>query len=105
MPPASFLIFAISAFETVLSTVTTTRLVLASTAHAVPATSDFRTDCLALLSWVALKVWASDAFALGTANAAAATSPVVTAISRLRLDMPPRGVVRLILTFRSSEGK
>lgn len=91
MPPACSLIFAISAFETVLSTVTTTRFVLASTAQAVPATSDLRTDSLALLSWLELNVWASDAFALGTANAAAATSPVVTAISRLRLAMPLRG--------------
>jgi hypothetical protein len=67
--------------------------------------SDLSTDLFTVLSWVALNVWASDAFALGTANAAAATSPVVTAISRLRLAVPPRGVVRLILTFHSSEGK
>jgi hypothetical protein len=60
---------------------------------------------LTLLSWVELKVWTSDAFALGIANAAAATSPVDTAISRLRLAMPLRGVVRLILTFHSSKRK
>lgn len=91
LPPASFLIFAISALETVLSTVTTTRFVLASTAQAVPAMSDLSTDLFTVLSWVALNVWASDAFAVGTENAAAARSPVVTAISRVRLAIPLRG--------------
>src|SRR6266545_6170965 len=102
LPPASCLIFAISALETVLSTVTTTRFVLASTAQAVPATSDLSTDLLTVLSCVALNICTSDAFALGMANEAAATSPVATAISRVRLVMPLRGVVRLILTCRSS---
>ena len=39
LAPASFLIFAISAFETVLSAVTTTVSVFLSTYQAVPATS------------------------------------------------------------------
>ncbi|GAA5076680.1 hypothetical protein GCM10023336_67100 [Streptomyces similanensis] len=43
----------------------------------------------------------SDAFALGTANAAAATSPAAMATTRVCLVMP-RGAVRLILTFRAS---
>lgn len=105
MPPASFLISAISAAETVLSTVTTTRFVLASTTQAVPAMSDLSTDLFTELSWVVLKVWTSAALALGTVIAAAATSPALTAISRVRLAMPLRGVVRLILTCHSSEGK
>ncbi|GHB53377.1 hypothetical protein GCM10010377_50530 [Streptomyces viridiviolaceus] len=89
-----------------LSTVTSTRPVLLSTAQAVPGTSAFSTEPLALLSSALLKVvGVSDAFALGTAIAAAATSPVDTAISRVRLVMPLRGVVRLILTFRSSTGE
>ncbi len=49
LPPASFLIFAISALETVLSTVTTTRFVLALTAQAVPAMSDLSTDLFTVL--------------------------------------------------------
>lgn len=58
------------------------------------------------MSWALLKVAAvSDAFALGTANAAAATRVEPMAISRVRLDMPLREVVRLILTFRSSMGE
>ncbi|GGQ30883.1 hypothetical protein GCM10010233_55350 [Streptomyces pseudogriseolus] len=86
-----------------LSTVTTTRLVLLSTAQAVPGTSAFSTELLALLSAEELKVvGVSAAFALGIAIAAAATRPVETAISRVRLEMPLWGVVRLILTFRSS---
>src|SRR5690242_7974413 len=103
--PASRLILAISALETVLSTVTRTRLVLLSTAQAVPGTSALSTEASALLSALALKVGDSDAFALGTAIAAAATRPVVTAISRVRLEMPLRGVVRLILTFVPPKGK
>ncbi|GAB7107371.1 hypothetical protein JCM4814A_56850 [Streptomyces phaeofaciens JCM 4814] len=58
----------------------------------------------ALLSWAALNVGVSAAFAWGMATAAAATSPVVTAISRLRLVIPLVGVVRLILTCRSLPG-
>ncbi len=101
--PACCRILAISALETVLSTVTTTRLVLLSTAQAVPGTSALSTEPLALFSSVELKVvGVSAAFALGIAMAAAATRPVDTAISRVRLAMPLRGVVRLILTFRSS---
>ncbi len=103
--PACDLIFAISAWETVLSTVTTTRFVLLSTAQAVPGTSAFRTDELAADSWVALNVGESLALAVGTANAAAATNPVATAISLVRLAIPLRGVVRLILTFRSLLGE
>lgn len=53
--PACCLILAISALETVLSTVTTTRLVLLSTAQAVPGTSALRTESFALLSWAVLK--------------------------------------------------
>ncbi|GAA4045616.1 hypothetical protein GCM10022233_13990 [Streptomyces shaanxiensis] len=100
------MIFAISAWETVESTVTVTRLVLLSTAQAVPGMSAFSTEPLALLSSAALKVVEeSAAVALGIANAAAATRPEETAISRVRLVMPLRGVVRLILTFRSLQGK
>ncbi|BCM65889.1 hypothetical protein EASAB2608_01223 [Streptomyces sp. EAS-AB2608] len=58
-----------------------------------------------MVSWVALNVWASLAFAVGAANAAAARKPVATAVSRVRLAVPARGVVRLILTFRSLQGK
>ncbi len=87
--PACCLILLISAWETVLSTVTTTRLVLLSTAQAVPGTSAFSTELLALLSAEELKVvGVSAAFALGIAIAAAATRPVETAISRVRLEMP-----------------
>ncbi|GAA3778354.1 hypothetical protein GCM10022403_011330 [Streptomyces coacervatus] len=88
-----------------LSTVTTTRLVLLSTAQAVPGTFALSTEALALFSWAVLKGVAVDAFALGTAIAAAATRPVVTAISRVRLAIPLRGVVRLILTFVPPKGK
>ncbi len=92
MSPASFLIFAISAWETVLSIVTSTFPVLLSTAQAVPGTSASSTAPLALLSSAALKVaGVSVAFALGIAIAAAATMPVDTAISRVRLVMPLRG--------------
>ncbi|GGQ32531.1 hypothetical protein GCM10010279_46290 [Streptomyces mutabilis] len=74
-----------------------------STAQAVPGTSASSTAPLALFSSAALKAaGVSEAFALGIAIAAAATMPVDTAISRVRLVMPLRGVVRLILTFRSS---
>lgn len=90
--PACSLIFAISAWETVESTVTVTRLVLLSTAQAVPGMSAFSTEPPALLSWAALKVTGvSAAVALGIAIAAAATRPVDTAISRVRLVMPLRG--------------
>ena len=54
--PAARLISAISALETVLSTVTTTLPVLASVAQAVPGTSALSTAALALLSWAALNV-------------------------------------------------
>lgn len=92
LAPACCLIFAISAWVTVLSTVTRTRSVLLSTAQAVPGTSAFSIEPLALLSSAALKVvGVSDAFALGIAIAAAATRPVETAISRVRLVMPLRG--------------
>src|SRR5688500_9512627 len=102
-PPACCLILLISAWETVLSTVRSTRLVLLSTAQAVPGTSAFSTEPLTLLSSAELKVvGVSAAFALGTTIAAAARSPVDTAISRVRLETPLRGVVRLILTSRSS---
>src|SRR3954454_12293598 len=103
--PACSLILAISACETVLSAVTTTRLVLLSTAQAVPGMSALSTELLALLSSAVLNGVAAVAFALGTAMAAAATRPVVPAISRVRLAMPLRGVVRLILTFRSLPGE
>ncbi|GHF15361.1 hypothetical protein GCM10018772_45530 [Streptomyces fumanus] len=80
--------------------------VLLSTAQAVPGTSAFSTELLTLLSSAELKVLGvSDAFALGTAIAAAATRPVDTASNRVRLVIPLRGVVRLILTFRSSTGE
>lgn len=106
LSPACSLIFAISAWETVLSTVSSTRPDLLSTAQAVPGTSAWSTALPALLSSAALKVaGAGAAFALGIATAAAATRPVETAISRVRLVMPLRGVVRLILTFRSSTGE
>jgi hypothetical protein len=78
---------------------------LLSTAQAVPGTSALSTDELAVESWVALNVCASLALAVGTANAAAATNPVATAISLVRLAIPLRGVVRLILTFRSLLGE
>ncbi len=101
--PACRLILSISAWETVLSTVTSTRLDLLSTAQAVPGMSAFSTDPLTLLSSAELKVvGVSAAFALGTTIAAAATRPVDTAISRVRLETPLRGLVRLILTCRSS---
>src|SRR3954447_19822338 len=103
--PACRLILAISAEDTVLSTVTTTRLLLVSTAQAVPGMFALSTELLAVLSWAALKVWPSLALAVGTANAAAATKPVATAISRVRLAMGLRGVLRLILTFRSLPGE
>src|SRR5690606_41673635 len=58
--PACCLILLISAWETVLSTVTTTRLVLLSTAQAVPGTSAFSTELLTLLSSAELKVVRSE---------------------------------------------
>lgn len=90
--PASFWILLISACETVLSTVTTTCLVLASTAHAVPATSAERTASRVCVSSAALNVFAvSDALAEGIAKAATARRPEPTAISRVDLALPLRG--------------
>src|ERR1044072_368648 len=98
VPPDYRLILAISAAETVLSTVTTRRFAFASTAQAVPGTSERRIESAAWLSWVALYVVASPAWAAGMASAAAATRPEERAIMRVRLVTPLRGVVRVILT-------
>lgn len=58
------------------------------------------------MSWAALNVGAGAGFcalAVGMAMAPTATSPDATAISRVRLATPLRGVVRSFLTD-SSEG-
>ncbi len=101
LPPAACSILAISACETVLSAVTTSSLAALSTRQAVPATSAVRTALPAAESWVALYALSGAGFcalAVGMATAPMATSPDATAISRVRLATPLRGVVRSFLT-------
>lgn len=91
LAPADSLICLISAWETVLSTVTLRVLVAGSTFQAVPAMSAPSTASLAAVSWLALNVPVVLAWALGTARAATATRPAAIATALLRLAMPLRG--------------
>src|SRR6478752_2495215 len=100
-----FLIVAISAAVTVLSTVTTTLPVLASVYQAVPAMSAVPTAELATASSAFVTVsGAAWATAVGAASATAGTRPEVAAMRRARLEIEPRGAKRLKVTGSSVFG-